>query len=1223
MSDNRKSTFRVTNIPSSYNRESLQKKLSEALHIDDSSNLWVHSLASDVCDSHLDLKRLIATVTFAYDPVLFQSRKRTDDGPRNAWQVSLERHSPVLSEQKVCFDTNFEGFTPLSSVEDEHKQTIDCIVLHGWGGHAFGSFKDRDGYYMWLRDSLAKDIPQLRIILYGYKSSLIDNTIFAGIEEWTESLCNSLLMLQTQPTAFTQPEHHHRPIIFLAHSIEAMTLMSKSSKSALVSILKRTYSALLFGVPSLGMDTEALATMIGEGLQLAVANQLEQGRDNRWRERKHLDYCDAFSFKDSRVIRFFEGSLSDTLKFRWLSNGPKRLLVSRESAIYGRSCDHVEDSIRLDGDHRTMVKFNENNCSNYRLVKFQLQELTAVASKVINDRFGYEPLRSKSESDISAEEGRALQSLYFPEMTLREDEIKEASVDTCDWLLKHEVYCDWLHKGGLLWIEGKPGAGKSTLMQFAVKIARQREARGEVKVAAFFIYGQGASLQKTLIGVWRSVLHQILTNNQALRLIFQSVFSTNNKSRGTCGQHWHWSSKELQEIFRYLVTQTLATTPIEVYIDALDESGKESATELIEFFRRSISSIPQFESHLKICFACRHYPILRLDEGFRICVEDENSAAISSYIRSELGHFEDLSGISEDILKRSNGVFQWVKLVVKAASELKISGSNSKRIQRKVNEQPKSLFGIYENLVSEITPEDLPRALLLAQWICFSIWPLSLQQHRFTPAFDIESPYSSFTAWQDSEDYVENDSSMIKVAANLLKGLVEVKIKPRSWEKTDVELLQFIHQSVRDFFVEGGGLNILGMPSHESVVAASHCRLSRSCLKFFEFDQVQRISGLENVSWLGGLGEDMLERYGEPAYGISLLEYVTEGLFEHAYQAEKEGLTMHILLDDFSWPSTPKYRLWAARFCLSYQYFESEIQLKLDCLLCALCCFGISGAARGLLDSQESTRVQTLPCRLALYWASRAKHVTLVNLLLEKGAGISCEVNNSCPLIGLLGYHYDLTASIRTSSKEEMETIARLLINRGMDMDSRDPNGNTAICLASSNGIEAVVRLLLKEGVDVNARAESGKSALHIASYEGYEAIVRLLLENGADINAQTELGRSALYIASYKGYEAIVRLLLENGADVNARTEEDEDALYNASSQGHEAIVRLLLENGADVNARTEWGHSAFHVASEGGHEAIVRLLLENGANTNADWGGESRNILYAALYGSNEGTV
>jgi hypothetical protein len=57
------------------------------------------------------------------------------------------------------------------------------IAISGLGGHAFGSFKEKGGSYMWLRDSLPNDLPRTRILVFGYDTPLKNSTSFQSIDD--------------------------------------------------------------------------------------------------------------------------------------------------------------------------------------------------------------------------------------------------------------------------------------------------------------------------------------------------------------------------------------------------------------------------------------------------------------------------------------------------------------------------------------------------------------------------------------------------------------------------------------------------------------------------------------------------------------------------------------------------------------------------------------------------------------------------------------------------------------------------------------------------------------------------------------------------------------------------------------------------------------------------------------------------------------------------------
>ena len=119
-------------------------------------------------------------------------------------------------------------------------------------------------------------------------------------------------------------------------------------------------------------------------------------------------------------------------------------------------------------------------------------------------------------------------------------------------------------------------------------------------------------------------------------------------------------------------------------------------------------------------------------------------------------------------------------------------------------------------------------------------------------------------------------------------------------------------------------------------------------------------------------------------------------------------------------------------------------------------------------------------------------------------------------------------------------------------------NGNvsmtkTAVKDWAPSEVSILVKGVLKRGVNINSRDEYGKTALIAASQEGHEDIVKTLIDARADCNAidgyrDTPLvwaahndhingrGRTALMLAAVGGYIDIVKVLIEARADVNAQ---------------------------------------------------------------------------------------
>ena len=71
--------------------------------------------------------------------------------------------------------------------------------------------------------------------------------------------------------------------------------------------------------------------------------------------------------------------------------------------------------------------------------------------------------------------------------------------------------------------------------------------------------------------------------------------------------------------------------------------------------------------------------------------------------------------------------------------------------------------------------------------------------------------------------------------------------------------------------------------------------------------------------------------------------------------------------------------------------------------------------------------------------------------------------------------------------------MAKLLIDRGAEVNATDLRGNSALHGAVDAGHETVAWLLLNQGANPALRNAAGDTALDIARRRGYDEIVKLL----------------------------------------------------------------------------------------------------------------------------------
>lgn len=89
-------------------------------------------------------------------------------------------------------------------------------------------------------------------------------------------------------------------------------------------------------------------------------------------------------------------------------------------------------------------------------------------------------------------------------------------------------FAEWLRSGSkVYWINGKAGSGKSTLMNYICQHPRKEELLKEwsaergVLTPTFFFWNAGSRQQKTVDGLLRSLIYQILTQCRELISCFK------------------------------------------------------------------------------------------------------------------------------------------------------------------------------------------------------------------------------------------------------------------------------------------------------------------------------------------------------------------------------------------------------------------------------------------------------------------------------------------------------------------------------------------------------------------------------------------------------------------------------------------------------------------------------------------------------------------------------
>ncbi|KAK4070988.1 uncharacterized protein Triagg1_6355 [Trichoderma aggressivum f. europaeum] len=1056
-------TFRVRGVPHDWNRDGLASFLAENSY----TSPDVQTLANETHG-----RSQTATVTVQRVPSQLQERLADPVKGIALYIPSSDQHSRPRS---LMLDTAFLGVTTLyAPLSPDHE--VDIIVISGLGGRPFGTFKERQGEYMWLRDALSYDVteksddkPISRIMVYGYNSNSVQSDSFQNLQDLGTAFHRHLRKLAVAG-AF-------KPIVFIAHSIVGLVLkqtfisLYKSNDEEDQKLLRAVYGIAFSGVPHHGMDINSLIPMVKFGPE---------------------------GDEDEKVV------------------GLLRSLVREARQTQQRR----------------------------------------------------HPSRQISPAQIE----KCLQSLAFEHVQDHASGVSDALSGTCKWLLQHETYISWISSShGLLWIKGKPGSGKSTLLKHAFTHQSLSNTANDDMFISFFFRGRGNELQKTPFGLFRSLLYQLLKQAPDTLLDLVDTYTQKCRAMGNYQEKWRWHPDDLWRFLESSLTSVLAIRSVWLFVDALDECGEKNARDLASKFQLLVEKMRPLSSsgkQLRICFSCRHYPILSSISALELCLEKENRGDISTYVRSELSSFGESIPITIPalIIDRASGVFLWAELVVKHVVHLGLNGHGPTEIAAAVHSIPKGLDELYDGLVHSMTPSSLK----LIKWVCFAKRPLSVSELRWAMAINAE--YSSLNACQNANDYIPDDSRMKKQIVKLSQGLAEVTMGPNP-------IVQFIHQSVKDFFTDKGlsklvGKIVGGSISRDTAIGRSHLELSKSCIQYFAMEEIVQFTSYEKQNL-----------YGDYPF----LHYAISSWMTHLKESENYTIAPEGILELFGWPEDDLSDIWTEL----YNEMDEDSDgcpidnIHLDHVAAR---YDLKGVMNAILQSDGMTAIGVDTPNgdgmTPLALAAQSGHEAMVKLLL---AISHVEIDTKSLK--------DRTPLFLAAEEGHVAIASLLLATKQVDVNVKDnEEGQTPLSSAAKNGHEAMVGLLLATGqAEIDSKSSNHQTPLSLAAENGHEAVVRLLLATGqAEIDAKDATGWTALSWAVTNEHESVVKLLLATGqVDINVKDLFGRTPLLLAALSGSEAIVKLLLATGqAEIGSRDCKGYTPLSWATKNGHEAVADLL-------------------------------
>ncbi|KAH6854879.1 hypothetical protein B0I37DRAFT_395223 [Chaetomium sp. MPI-CAGE-AT-0009] len=1093
----------------------------------------------------------------------------------------------------------------------------------------------------WPADLAPKTIPGSRILTYGYDTRLGHRLTGRPVSKksvydhaW-DLLCEFEYLRRNL-------NEKDRPILFIAHSLGGIIVKEalrrsrgcKSTKPHLYSIFEAADGIIFFGTPHRGADPRnflhhilsASAQVLGVQVNKDIVNTLVPNAEGL------AQLMDEFFVmaqeKSFRVYSFQE------------EYGLKPLFDTKVVEDWSSCLNNpvLETKQFISSNHMDMCRFSGLKDPEYTKVAAALTRILGI----IENRAGtaerrQSPGRSQSldterEPPIpepqwirNGKDGHRIpddtrqsliKKLYFTEIDERLTSLTAAQRGTCRWFLSKPEYTAWrdptqqLGHGGFLWIRGHPGTGKSTLMKLLFE-----EVKRDAKLSpsgnnspitlSFFFLARGTLEEKSTVGLYRSLLHQLFEEAEDLQDSLEEALTTNG-ARNIQANGWH--EEALKQTFSHAI-QKLGDRPLTIFVDALDECDDDQARDMVCFFEDLCELAQDKQVQLRICLSSRHYPHIET-KGRNIILEDEagHKEDIKQYIKKKLRlpASKDAQSLRLDLLEASWMIFLWVVLVVDILNK-DYPSKSIKQLGRRLREIPKELGDLFEMILQR--DGENPEALQIClKWVLFAERPMKIQELYFAVQFGLSEEGCS-GAW--NKDDVDLDAMKTSVK-EWSKGLSETKGKSF--------VVQFIHESVRDFLL--GRYKYRWDEASENIEGRGHEILRDCCLA-----QVKAAVD-QNVPTPSTPVETKTEadQYREIIrLKFPFLEYSILKILHHANSAQHCGLDQGDFLGQFPldcWKALnnvlekSEIRRYGEEVNLLYILAEKNLANlikfsppKGSCfyleagihpsprygppLFAALATRSTEAARprlRGLLNQclEEKKQLVTFDGRF------RFSQIEGPSVYLAKhGVTILLEIMFNSPFIDIDVNHRDAwlgrTLLSRAAGNGKLDMVT-LLLEKGADIQLADHDGLAPLSYAASGRVHPdMVPLLLKKGADANSRDRHGRTPLSWAAGSGNEETIDT--KDGQGRTPLSWAASSPSHIVGVAGV-AVLRTLCESGAQVDSKDGQGRTPLSWAAYAGNLPAADFLLGMGANIKSEDNEGRTPLWYATQRSDTEMMELL-------------------------------
>ena len=325
-------------------------------------------------------------------------------------------------------------------------------------------------------------------------------------------------------------------------------------------------------------------------------------------------------------------------------------------------------------------------------------------------------------------------------------------------------------------------------------------------------------MQKTLEGLLHRILYQLLSQAEDLAEFVVDLYRNHAEVQG------QWLLTYLERAFINIAGQRKVRINICLFIDALDEHSEdygETHWRLIEILQRFMDKADGKHVRVMLCLSSRPENVfndvfkrsptfqvhLKTNFDIQVYVHGRNNKYLATRddLCSDPEAIKSLTATCEEVVRRAQGVFLWVKLATTFLIEGLVDGENAHDIKMTLSSirGDGDLSQLYHRILLRIQPPYLLEAFIMLQIAAAALTPWPTIEF-FQAVSYIPSDKQTFDAINELPSELEIERKLRSRCRTLLELQDSADVPTQ--QLFDIpkggEIVQVLHRTVKEYLTE-------------------------------------------------------------------------------------------------------------------------------------------------------------------------------------------------------------------------------------------------------------------------------------------------------------------------------------------------------------------------------------------------------------------------------------